>query len=558
MVDTSTATARRPGAPPHGRGGQALPRAVPAAHPLPALALALARPGMAEASRDGLCFLLLLLAALLLRATAFLPSVINPDESLYAVQAQAWLRGGWPYVAVWDMHPVGAPALFAAAFGLFGESLASLRLLGVIAVAATGFALHRGVRAAGGGRATGLAAGLTYVGCSALLDGLATNAEILLAPFLAGAMALGLGGMRRVLRQGEVQGEVPGQVQGRLPEARLLLGMGLLIGLALVVKPVVLPLGCLAFLLPVVPALWLGRLPPGRLALLALGYAAACALPQAAVALAYALRGEWGAFLDGNLWAPLRYAGMGVPLVQAMRLGAAAAATLVLPLLLGLGVLLPRRRPRETEVWLARVGLAWLCAAALAVALPGMFFPHYFLLLLPPVSLLAALGLRRLARLARPGLMLAGFGVALAALLVQAWCMVLLPRLEHGIGLRHPDPPQQVAAALNAALLPGETIWVVNWQPLLYFLTGTEAPTRYVLPSQLTGRFAGVTGQDPEAEVARILATRPRFVVLDSGRWGQVRPAVQALVTGVLERDYAPFRQMPGEDGTTVELWRRR
>ena len=519
---------------------------MPEAHPWPALALAFGRPRAAEASRDSVVFLLLLLAALVLRASAFLPSVINPDESLYAVQAQAWLRGGWPYVAVWDMHPVGAPALFAAAFALFGESLASLRLLGVLAVAATGFALYRGVRAAGDGRPTGLAAGLAYVACSALLDGLATNAEILLAPFIAGAVALGLGATRRALRQHQA------------PRLGVVLAAGLLVGCALVIKPVVLPLGCLVFLVLVVPALWVGGLGRGRLAVLALAYAATCAFPVALVALVYALRGDWAAFLDGNILAPLRYAGLGVPLAQALRLSAAAAATLVLPAVLALGVLLPRGQPRPAEMQLARAGLAWLCAAALAVGLPGMYFPHYFLLLLAPVSLLAALGARRLASLVRPGLVLAGFVALMAVLALQALSTVLLPRLEHGIGLLQPDPPQRVAAALNAALLPGETIFVVNWHPLLYFLTHTVAPTRYVLPSHLTGRFAEVTGIDAEAEVARILATRPRFIVLDSGRWGQVRPAAQALVTEVLERDYAQDSQMPAEDGSTVELWRLR
>ena len=338
----------------------------------------------------------------------------------------------------------------------------------------------------------------------------------------------------------------------------MVLGAGLLVGLALVIKPVVLPLGCLVFLVLVVPGLWQRLLGWRRLARLALAYAAACAAPGVLVALVYALRGDWAAFLDGNLLAPLRYAGMGVPLAQAMRLSLAAAATLVLPLLLGLGVLLPRRRPRQAETWLARAGLAWLCAGGLAVGLPGMYFSHYFLLLLPPICLLAALGARRLARLARPGVVLAAFIGMFGVLALQAWCMVVLPRLEHGIGLRLPDPPQRVAAALNAALRPGETIFVVNWQPLLYFLTRTVPPTRYVMPSQLTGRFAAVTGIDAAAELARILATRPRFIVLDSGHWGHVQPAAQAMVTRVLEQDYVQHGQMPGEDGSTVELWRLR
>ena len=55
----------------------------------------------------------LLTAALVLRGPSFVPAVIDIDEGLYLLQAREWLRGGLPYVAAWDMHPVGAPALFA-------------------------------------------------------------------------------------------------------------------------------------------------------------------------------------------------------------------------------------------------------------------------------------------------------------------------------------------------------------------------------------------------------------------------------------------------------------
>jgi len=59
---------------------------------------------------------LLPVLVLALRWASFLPSVIDWDESLYLLQAREWLRGNWPLSGVWDMHPVGAPALIAAAF----------------------------------------------------------------------------------------------------------------------------------------------------------------------------------------------------------------------------------------------------------------------------------------------------------------------------------------------------------------------------------------------------------------------------------------------------------
>ena len=59
--------------------------------------------------------------ALLLRSFSFVAAVIDTDEGLYMLQAREWLEGRWPITAVWDMHPVGAPALVAVAMALFGH-----------------------------------------------------------------------------------------------------------------------------------------------------------------------------------------------------------------------------------------------------------------------------------------------------------------------------------------------------------------------------------------------------------------------------------------------------
>jgi 4-amino-4-deoxy-L-arabinose transferase-like glycosyltransferase len=491
-------------------------------------------------------FLLLLLVATALRSTAFLHSVINPDESLYAVQAQAWLRGGWPYVAVWDMHPVGAPALIAATFSLLGETMASVRLVGILAVAATGYALHAAVRAAGGGRAPALAAGMLYVSCSILLDGLATNTEILLAPFVAAAVALGLRDAAGVLGKGEA------------PSVGRLVLAGLAIGVALLIKSVAFPQGCMVFLLFVIPGLRLGRLPLRRLAGRALLYALCCAAPTALVAVTYAVRGEFAAFVDACFSAPLRYVAMATEAPRALRQSLAAAATLLLPLLMGLAALVPAARRSLADRLLLWTGLAWFIAASIAVILPGMYFQHYFLLLLGPVALLAALGTRRLVRLARPGAVLPVFAGLLLLVMLQSWAALLMPRLERGIGLRAPDPPQQVAAVLKAAWTPGDSLFVVNWQPLLYFLVDAPPPSRFSLPAQLTGPFANVIGIDPDAELARILAKQPKFLVVDRGSWTGMRQPAQALVAEALTRDYSLFATVPSAQSSTVEIWRRR
>ena len=109
--------------------------------------------------------------ALLLRAPGFPAAVLDPDEGLYLVQARAWLAGGWPFLAVWDMHPPGAPALLVPALALVGDPVVALRLAGVAAAAATASLLHALARRLGAGPGPALAAGLLYVAYSTMPGG---------------------------------------------------------------------------------------------------------------------------------------------------------------------------------------------------------------------------------------------------------------------------------------------------------------------------------------------------------------------------------------------------
>jgi len=489
--------------------------------------------------------LLFLAASLLLRAIGFAQAVIDTDEGLYIVQAREWLRGGWPLVAVWDMHPIGAPAMIAATFALIGESIAAVRLLGTVCVAATAWALHGLVRASGGPRPAGIAAGLLYIAFSLRLGGLATNTEILFAPFVAAAMLVGTTAARRAL------------VLAEAPRWRDLVLMGLAIGAGFAVKPVVTPEGCLAFALLAFPALWLRLLPLPRFLAMAAAYAGLCLLPTALFSLAYALRGEFMAFLDGSFLAPFRYSHGRLPLPEAARLSLVAALVLTWPVVLaGLAAWRWARR-RGADGRLARIGLLWFAAASLAIIGPGFFFQHYFLIWLPPLCLLAALGAWRLSRLARAGRARLAFAFVIGAVIADSWLGAFVPRLDRGIGYALPDPVREVAAAVAAEIAPGDRILVANYHPVVYFLAGAEVPTRFVFPAHLTGAFGRVSDIDMDAEVRRVLESRPRVIVVDRGWWWTMRPAVAEAVSATLAQDYELAAKVPEERGP-VEIWRRR
>src|SRR5882672_1625942 len=84
----------------------------------------------------GGAFLLSLVAATCLRAFSFGTTGLDWDESLYIVIAQQWLNGAIPYNAIWDLHPMGVPALFTLATAIVGDGLLAARLAALLAVAA--------------------------------------------------------------------------------------------------------------------------------------------------------------------------------------------------------------------------------------------------------------------------------------------------------------------------------------------------------------------------------------------------------------------------------------
>ncbi len=498
----------------------------------------MSRHGEAALSRRWWAALALLpVITLGFRALGFFPSVIDWDESLYILQAREWLRGGWPLVAVWDLHPVGAPAMFAVAMALLGESIAAIRALGVLSVSATGWALFFLVRGAGGPPMLGYAAAVLYAGHSVLMGGMAVNTELLFAPFVTAALALA----------------VPSALHpDRRPEWWRVAAMGALMGWAMTIKTVAMPEGCLAFLLLVLGPWRRGALRLPRLAGFAAVYAALSALPSVLFGVAYWWMGELATYLDSTLFAPFVYAQAGLPLGEGMwRVASVAVSLLWLFLLAGGALALLRRDP------LVGMGLLWLGAATVAIMLPQQFFPHYFLIWLAPLSLLGALGAHALARYLAPAhvglcLALVTMGVSL-----DPWRQDTAPRLWRGAEIFEPDTPARIAALIEEEMPGGEPIFIANYQPILYFLSRAGLPTRFPFPLHLTGAFNRLAGSDTDQELLRILDSYPRFIIVDRGHWDAMRPNAARVITEALEAHYELAYVFP-DSRAAIELWRIR
>lgn len=121
---------------------------------------------------------------LFVRLPGMPPSVIDWDESLFVLSARALLQGQFPYVAVFDNKPLGAPVLIATAMTMLGRSVLAVRLLGCLSVAATTLLLQWLAALLRLPPTVGLAAAVLYAAFSAQLYlGQATYTELLFAPF---------------------------------------------------------------------------------------------------------------------------------------------------------------------------------------------------------------------------------------------------------------------------------------------------------------------------------------------------------------------------------------
>ncbi|HUC16619.1 MAG TPA: glycosyltransferase family 39 protein [Acetobacteraceae bacterium] len=415
-----------------------------------------------------------LLLLLLARLPVFPRSSLDWDESLYAVMAEAWRHGHPPYTTIWDNKPPGIYAIFALAESAAGDPVLAIRLAALLAAGCGAWIAHGLVRDLGGDDGAAWIGSFAYIIASATSDGLSSNTELFMVVFTAASMRAAL--------------------HGRAGLAGPLFGAAILIKYVAIFEAPALVFALILASRDERPGVLRRRVA------LAIGGTAA----MGALTLAwFAGQGSVTPFLVDTVLANFRRATLG-----AAPGALATALTLQLirwgPLYLAAAVGIVRRKPGSPLLRL------WLPCAFIGAISARLFYDHYFLQMLPPLCVGAALSLPP-SRL-RPAL--AALILILPAIAAgRAVADGMGPILHCGPGgcVLHPDTPRLIAARVPR----GASLYVFDSEPILYALTASTPPTPYVLPSVLTrGRLAPVAGVNAGKEVARILAGRPEFIVV--------------------------------------------
>jgi hypothetical protein len=313
------------------------------------------------------------------------------------------------------------------------------------------------------------------------------------------------------------------------PNNRLLLslaGAGALTGVAVLIKQSAFDAGLAA----VVFLLWRER----RRGLVPAAVLVAGALVPVAIAAASAARlGDW-------LYAVVGYRFDGDSLVTGSLAGRANQLWLSLPpagKALGLLVLLAAVGWRRSPL-LARI---WLGAAMLGVLGGGNFHPHYCLQLVPPLSLLAAVGVRTL-WLSAPRPAIAAAAAAAAATFALALPVAFAAPTEQAKTIWPRDPhlihDAVLARYVRAHTNPRQRILAVWADADLYYLAARRPAVRYLWSSNV----AAIPGA--LQAVQRALATRRAELVL------VVQPVAKLDPTGrtaaFLRQGYKPVARVGG------------
>ena len=452
-------------------------------------------------------------------------SVIDWDESIYLLVSRDILNGQLPYQGTFDHKPVAVYYVFALAQLLFGEGVHAIRLLAAIASAATAFLLSLLlIRSTSAGVFASGAAGVIYALSSTINEGLATNTEILMNLYLAGVLLLAnTGHMAERFSPG--RGIVIGVLLGLMMHTNYLSGF-IILGF------------CAAYALSLGSTL--GFVPGLRIylqngAVIFSGFLGITTILLAPIAVwsdLGAYFGKQASFLSGYS-KDSSVTLLGTALVgyaHLLTLAAALAAFLVW------GAIRDTPWPSRNRA-IAWQLLVYLGFAFIACTASGHLYSHYFILLLPSLSIMSGLFLTF------P--IVAKYQHYCAAGLILVSAVFLSVNKTHyqnglaGYMGRVPDLPTEIAQDLKPELDPEDTVYVYDYQPVLYYLLAVQAPTNYPFPwHHLDPRTARRLDFQPTAELARIISQAPRFVIAGSdpaeGRYGEA----SQLLWDALSRHY--------------------
>jgi Dolichyl-phosphate-mannose-protein mannosyltransferase len=435
-------------------------------------------------NRAWVFFFSLLAFNLLLRIVyARFEFLLNPDELLWAVSAREFLAGKMLYRDVWLDKPPGATLIYAGVFALTGVKMGAIRIFAPLYVFVTALVV-RAIAKQVDERIGWMAAFIfSFLSINYFPeDMILLNTELLmLLPCCAATWCF----LRALIRDDD--------------RVAYFIAAGMLTAVATIIKPVAL-FNLLFF--AIAPFFPKSRRDGRTIFTAAFSTSAGLVLVLAAFYLMLDLANAREAFVRDALLTGAHYV---TDQTWAETLRRSSGLLLYVGYNLPLFVLAAfaiRKRAEKTR-WM----LLWLVASLLGAAAGRRFYGHYFIQLLPPLAVLAAIGLRELMQNLRTrrdrGLQLAAAMLLLFTVfsfyrfhertLVFAWNEVTrTPISDRWLLARFNRDIYNIAGYVDAHTQPEDPIFVWGFKPEIYYASKRPLASRYLSFVPLTGWTHGM------------------------------------------------------------------
>jgi 4-amino-4-deoxy-L-arabinose transferase-like glycosyltransferase len=524
-----------------------------------------------------LAFAGIFLLNLLLRVFYLRYDFVNGDEGVRALTATRLLEGARLYADVLTDKPPGATLFYAAVFALFGRSMKAVHLAAAAWNFVTSIIIYL-IAARFSGRRAGLWAAALFVYFSTnylTQDMMAANTELLMAVPYTAAFHFFLKAQRPDPRARDAASE---RASLSLRPAAALVAAGLMTGLAAMFKQTGVLNLCFFAAYEVCKA-YGARYRTGRygwikasvkrsfirLSLVASGFLIALAALLAWLLAIGSLGGFWNnAIMLSKYYIDSDPAGLWLKFIVGRGLGY-VFFNATLWALAGWVVVLSVRGVRsgiahagnEAEHHPARpyLNLAvalWGAVSLSSVMISGRFFGHYFIPVLPALSLLAAEGVELLARRMRDPIHRRGARVTVVILgllfsvgFARAHHRTVILAYETMTGARtrwseqwgmteRQHEAEAIAEYLRGRIGEGEPLYIWGYAHDVYWRTGCRPASRYLAPYYIDGRF-------PDAEAKAIESNEPPWREARDNLIEDLRRSRPRLILDV----YGSIKQLP-------------
>jgi hypothetical protein len=164
---------------------------------------------------------------------------------------------------------------------------------------------------------------------------------------------------------------------------------------------------------------------------------------------------------------------------------------------------------REIKIFI----LVWIAFNFWSILSMGNTFPHYFIQLMLPLSLLAGFYFK--SPYSPQGFLKYIFNRKTGLILLSVFLVVKLVS-DYNDYIKKPDYVKLATDYINKNADSDDVIYTGNYHQLIYFLTGKESPTPYIHWTILYfDRLKRVMQIDNKKELDKIFAQNPKYVFID-------------------------------------------